>query len=114
MSPFGIPFLGSMPSLPPGIGPDCAAWRKRLAQGLPLFTRRKPPRQTSTAETIQPIAKGSPIRVECPICHHPIRLSRWWAHGCERAITTTGKALGNFHALTDGAAAPEYEEGIGT
>jgi hypothetical protein len=143
VSAFGVPFLGPTPAPLQGIGADCAAWRKRIAKGLPLFVRRKPARQASTAETLRPVdtcwkrveveymqldpskpmniysyrwerdhlaQTRAPTRVRCPSCEHPIRLSRWWSHGCCKAVTTTGPALGDFAKFTDGAAAPEYAE----
>lgn len=115
----------------PGIGDACVAWRKKILKGERSNLQAVVASHPSYARTLHPVttvwtrgelagqwvaasategADRAPIRVRCPSCQHPIRLTAWWEHGCEKAIVKRSEVLGDFHALTDGAAPPVYEE----
>ncbi len=123
----------------PGPGADCEAWRRKIVRGEPLFKPAgRGSNRTSYAARLRPIATGhrrepeapaayggkvaahwaafhnpkAPVRVRCPSCERPIRLGRWWEHGCEKAIAQVGEALGNFHELTEGASPPVYDDEV--
>jgi hypothetical protein len=54
--------------------------------------------------------KTVPVRVRCPSCNRPIRLSRWWEHGCEKGIVTSDWCFAPWAEATAGAAEPVYDD----
>ncbi len=90
-----------------GPGQDCARWRRLLAAGKPLTTRRAGRGAPSFAATLrQTNVRGTRIRVRCPSCARSILLRAWWDHGCSKPIVQTTR-LGDFAEVTAGAAAPD-------
>lgn len=127
------------PPAPPAPGSDCLKWRRAIARGEPLLKRRwGKAGGPSFARHLHPlltrhrwertedgvpghwvhdvpdpargICRTGPLRVRCPSCERPIRLSRWWQHGCEKALCEFGEAFGDWKKLTEGAPAPVYDE----
>lgn len=70
---------------------------------------RDGPRPLARDERPEDYHAPAPIRVRCPQCERPIRLSKWWDHGCENAIVDHGATILPFEQATAGAAEPSYE-----